>query len=211
MTFDWLLTRGLPEEAPKIEKNGALIYVRVSDRKQVKNGSLETQKEACSRHCQENGFEIIDVIEDAGYSGTAGDRPGIMRMIELIKDRHDEIGYVITHVMDRASRQTDQWVVFRNALSKYDVVMVSVSERIDTSTEAGTAMADRQVALAAVERLSIIRRTHEGTVSARTRGCPTYPAPLGYSNAKLAGIGATFLREEPTWEVSIASDIGQRS
>ena len=49
-------------------------YVRVSTTGQVKEGfSLGQQKEEIARFCDENGYELVKVYEDAGISGAKVD------------------------------------------------------------------------------------------------------------------------------------------
>ncbi len=198
MNFDWLTERSEPTKSPILEKTGAIIYIRVSSKGQIENGSLETQREACIQHCEESGYEVVELIEDAGVSGAVGIRPGVEKMIELCRERSDEIGYVVANVMDRASRNTEQWVEFRKLIAKHSIVLESVSEGISTATPEGTAEADYKVAFAVMERIKLLSRTKAGTVNARRKGCPTYPAPLGLLNFKIKGIGATFIPDEPT-------------
>lgn len=53
-----------------IEEIKVFGYVRVSTTGQVKEGfSLEQQKEEISRFCQDNGYELVRIYEDAGISG----------------------------------------------------------------------------------------------------------------------------------------------
>lgn len=198
MSYEWLVERGRLPKSPAPMKTGAIIYIRVSTRGQIDNGSLETQREACIKHCEDQGYRIFDIVEDAGFSGAVGSRPGVERMIQLCREHSDEIGFVVANVMDRASRNTEQWIEFRRFIATHDIILKSASEGISTATAEGTAEADYKVAFAAMERVKILSRTKAGTKKARGNGCPTYPAPLGLVNHKIKGIGATFLHEEPT-------------
>ena len=48
----------------------AIGYVRVSTEEQAKEGiSLENQKDQIRSYCQYKGFELLQIIEDAGISG----------------------------------------------------------------------------------------------------------------------------------------------
>ena len=49
---------------------GAILYCRVSGEEQRKKGySLPDQHDTLRAWCSEHGYEILDEIEDGGYSG----------------------------------------------------------------------------------------------------------------------------------------------
>jgi DNA invertase Pin-like site-specific DNA recombinase len=52
----------------------AVIYVRVSDSRQVDNTSLASQEEICRQWCQSRGIEVDRVFTDAGESAKTADR-----------------------------------------------------------------------------------------------------------------------------------------
>lgn len=52
------------------ENKKAVIYVRVSDREQLKGLSIDVQKELCTKWARENGYQIVGIFEDGGKSGT---------------------------------------------------------------------------------------------------------------------------------------------
>ena len=57
-----------------MEKTTVFGYVRVSTAGQVKEGfSLEQQKEEIVNFCEENGYDLIKMYEDAGISGAKAD------------------------------------------------------------------------------------------------------------------------------------------
>ena len=75
-------------------------YVRVSTTGQVKEGfSLEQQKEEVVKFCDENGYDLVKMFEDAGISGAkvdeddmSIDRPGLQDMLADITDAEDALG-----------------------------------------------------------------------------------------------------------------------
>lgn len=77
----------------------AFGYIRVSTSGQARDGySLEYQREEIIKYASCNGFELVNIFEDAGVSGAKVDedeltieREGLQRMLEAIKD----IKYVI--------------------------------------------------------------------------------------------------------------------
>jgi site-specific DNA recombinase len=65
----------------------AVLYCRVSGEEQRKKGySLADQLDTLRRWCSENGYEIVDEVEDGGYSGAYLERPGLDRVREMVAD-----------------------------------------------------------------------------------------------------------------------------
>ena len=64
----------------------AILYTRVSGDEQKKRGySLPDQLEALRAWASENGHEVIEEVEDAGYSGAYLERPGLDRVREMVR------------------------------------------------------------------------------------------------------------------------------
>ncbi|MDQ0178433.1 YneB family resolvase-like protein [Bacillus chungangensis] len=62
-----------------------IIYCRVSTQKNTQDTSLKRQKEELTAYAEEHHFHIAAVIEDRA-SGYDLDRPGIFKMLDLIKE-----------------------------------------------------------------------------------------------------------------------------
>src|SRR2546423_446111 len=55
-----------------------LGYVRVSTEEQGRNGAgLEAQRSAILSECERRGWQLVETIEDAGYSARNLKRPGV--------------------------------------------------------------------------------------------------------------------------------------
>ncbi len=67
----------------------AVGYLRVSTEEQAQEDrtSLPYQRQQFLSYCQRKGYEVLEVIEDAGYSGTTEKRPGLVRLKELIRSQ----------------------------------------------------------------------------------------------------------------------------
>ena len=63
---------------------GAYGYVRISRDKDGSNESISNQKDTIKDFANEQGIELIDIIEDNDISGYSYNRPGIEKMLELI-------------------------------------------------------------------------------------------------------------------------------
>jgi DNA invertase Pin-like site-specific DNA recombinase len=88
----------------KPQKQLLAIYIRVSDRKQVKHGmSLHDQRERGIKWAKHIGWEY-EIFEDAGLSGgLTKDRPKLAELVERIAA--DEIQGLYTVELDRLTRE----------------------------------------------------------------------------------------------------------
>src|SRR3712207_6769655 len=63
-----------------------ILYARVSTRGQAEKGySLRQQIEALEAYASQQGWGVVAVIEDDGYSGATLERPGTDRVREIVE------------------------------------------------------------------------------------------------------------------------------
>src|SRR5215208_3604953 len=63
----------------------AILYARVSGEEQAKKGySLADQLDALRKWCSKNDYEILDEVQDRGFSGAYLERPGLDRIREKV-------------------------------------------------------------------------------------------------------------------------------
>ena len=78
-------------------------YVRVStDEQRVSGAGLEAQRQAIAAECRRRGWQLIEVIEDAGWSAKDLRRPGIKTALEVL-EAGDAKALVVAK-LDRLSR-----------------------------------------------------------------------------------------------------------
>jgi site-specific DNA recombinase len=81
----------------------AVLYCRVSGEEQRKKGySLADQLDTLRRWCSKNGYEIVDEVEDGGYSGAYLERPGLDRVREMVAT--GSVNVVVVLFRDRIAR-----------------------------------------------------------------------------------------------------------
>jgi len=84
---------------PSPEDNTAIIYARVSTRKQAEY--LKRQRERLIDYCKNKGLKIVDIIEDIG-SGLNERRRGLKKLLKLI--REGKAKKVVVEYEDRLAR-----------------------------------------------------------------------------------------------------------
>jgi site-specific DNA recombinase len=169
----------------------AVGYIRVSTEDQANNGhGLKAQREAIEAFAKSQGYELLDVIIDAGVSGATRpeEREGFQRILELAETKAFSV--LLVWRFDRLARSLVYAVTTANLLQEeYGVVLRSVTEPIDTSTPMGQTVFAILAGMAAQERQAIIQRTLAGKrEKARRGGFAGGPAPYGYRRDRDGGL-----------------------
>lgn len=113
-------------------KPRAVVYVRVSDKSQIENNSLETQEKACLDLIKSQGYELArEPFRDKGYSAKKIiTRPALQELLIYCTNKKNEISYVVVYKLDRWARNTQDGLGAEALLSKYGVELISVVENI---------------------------------------------------------------------------------
>ena len=81
----------------------AIGYTRVSPRDQAASSvSLVSQRAKIEAYAVLHDLELVEVIEDAGFSAKSLDRPGMTKLLSLIHGR--KITTVVVAKLDRITR-----------------------------------------------------------------------------------------------------------
>jgi DNA invertase Pin-like site-specific DNA recombinase len=154
----------------------AVGYARVSTPEQAKTGAgLAAQREAILRECERRGWELVDVVEDRGYSARDLRRPGIQSALEML--RRGDAKVLVVSKLDRASRSLLDFAALMATAERQSWALVALDVAVDTSTPAGEAMANVLATFAQFERRLIGQRTKEGLAAKRADG--TLKGPVG--------------------------------
>jgi site-specific DNA recombinase len=132
-------------------------YIRVSTEKQASEGiSLEAQEAKIKAWAELNDAELISVCKDAGISGAKADRAGMKEALELTTERK---AVLVVYSLSRLSRSTRLTCEIGERLDKAGADLVSISEKIDTTTAAGKMVFRMLAVMAEFERDQISERT----------------------------------------------------
>lgn len=136
----------------------AIGYIRVSTTDQAVEGvSLDAQRSRIDAWCLANGFDLVCVHEDAGISGGRADnRPGLQQAIE---DACRHKAPIIVYSLSRLGRSMRDVLDITARLDKCGADLVSLSEKIDTTSAAGRMLFHILAALAQFERDLTAERT----------------------------------------------------
>src|SRR5450759_3177442 len=107
----------------------AIGYVRASTDKQAEHGvSLEAQVEKIRAMATVHDVELLDVLVDAGESAKDLDRPGMVRILDMVQSR--AVGMVIVAKLDRLTRSVKDLAVLLEQFQRRGVSLVSVAESL---------------------------------------------------------------------------------
>lgn len=163
--------------APQDRKT--IAYVRVSTQEQADEGtSLAAQEARIGAYAAAIGFDVSEVIRDAGESAKSLQRPGMAQILEGV--RAGSIGRVVILKLDRLTRSTRDLADILDLFSKADVALVSVSEHIDSSFAAGRMMVNMLGVVAQWQREDIAERTSAQLALRRRQRTVYGSTPFGY-------------------------------
>lgn len=161
-------------------------YTRVSTEEQAQreNNSLGTQRSYCEQYVQLNeldGWKLMRVVEDAGYSAATLKRPGMQELIEAIES--GQLDVVLIYKLDRLTRSLKDFYELWEVMKRCGVNFVSVTEKyLDTTTPVGRVILQIIVIFAQFEREQTVQRLKDKFAQAARNGerHPGTP-PYGYT------------------------------
>ncbi len=135
----------------------AIGYIRVSTADQANHGvSLEAQEGRVRDWCATHGYDLAEVFVDRGLSGgRAVNRPALQEALAATR-RGDAL---VVYSLSRLARSTRDTLGIADVLERRGADLVSLSERIDTTSPAGRRLFRLLTVLAEFEREVISERT----------------------------------------------------
>ena len=154
-------------------------YVRVStDEQSVSGAGLEAQRRAIAAECRRRGWELVETIEDRGYSAKDLRRPGVKEALRTLEA--GEATALVVAKLDRLSRSMIDFTGLMAKAQRQGWALVALDCAVDTSTATGEAMANMLATFAQFERRLIGQRTREALAVKKASGVrlgrpPTVP------------------------------------
>lgn len=157
----------------------AIAYLRVSTQGQVDDGvSLDAQRAKIEAWCTLNDYTLTAVHVDAGISGkSALNRPGLQDALTDCRKG----SALIVYSLSRLARSTKDTIEISERLSKLGADLVSLSERIDTTSASGKMIFRLLAVLNEFERDQIAERTCTAMQFKKAQGERVGAIPYGYA------------------------------
>lgn len=149
--------------------NRAIGYIRVSTEEQADSGAgLAAQRAAIMAEAEHRGWTHIEVIEDAGASGSDLRRPGITAALAALATGRANV--LVVAKLDRLSRSLVDFAHLMERSRKEGWALVALDLGVDTSTPTGEVMAGVLALFAQFERRLIGQRTREALAVKKAQG-----------------------------------------
>lgn len=154
-------------------------YCRVSTEGQAVDGvSLDAQRAKLSAWALANDMELAGVWVDAGISGKRADnRPELQAALDACCT---EGGVLVVYSLSRLARSTADTLAIATRLDAAGADLVSLSEKLDTSSAAGKMLFRLMAVLAEFERDLISERTTAALAHKKSRGERVGEVPFGF-------------------------------
>lgn len=147
----------------------ALGYARVSTTEQADSGlGLAAQRAVIESTAAAKGWELVDVVVDAGASGKDIERPGIRQVLDAVAT--GAVDALVVAKLDRLSRSLSDLLALVDWLNDAGADLVAVDLGVDTATPGGRLVLSVLGAIAAWERDATRERTRDALAAKRARG-----------------------------------------
>ena len=171
------------ETEPSEER--AAIYCRLSkdDESLGESSSIQTQRAMLEHYCDQQGWEVVAVYQDDGFTGLNMNRPDLKRMLKAIERR--QIDVVVTKDLSRLSRNNAETCdLVERVFPKNSVRYIAVNDAIDTDKESSCDMTPFRAVMNQMYSADVSKKVHSAYVtkarSGQFTGCL---APFGYQKS----------------------------
>ncbi len=152
----------------------AILYTRVSGEEQKKKGySLDDQRDALRAWAAEEGYEVLEEVEDGAWSGGFLTRPGLDRVRELVGG--GGVDAVAALYRDRFARGIYTQLLAAE-LAEHGTRLVALNSQGDDSPDGELADGIMDV-ISGWERKKIAERTKRGKLRKAREGKSVSPIP----------------------------------
>lgn len=156
-----------------------LGYTRVSTSSQSESGAgLAAQRAAIHAEVERRGWQLVEILEDAGHSARDFNRPAVMAAMAMLK--RGEADALLVSKLDRLSRSMLDFATVMATARKEGWSIISLDCAVDTTTPAGEAMSSVMATFAVFERRVGAARTSEALAEKRAQGRVYGSTPFGF-------------------------------
>ncbi|MDL2218355.1 recombinase family protein [Christensenellaceae bacterium OttesenSCG-928-M15] len=160
----------------------AAIYCRLSkdDENDGESSSIQTQRAMLEHYCAQQGWEVVAVYQDDGFTGLNMNRPDLTRMLKAIERR--QIDVVVTKDLSRLTRNyVDSGRLIEETFPRSGVRYIAVNDAVDTATDGAFDMTPFRAVMNQMYSADVSKKVHSAYVTKARDGQFTgCLAPFGY-------------------------------
>lgn len=145
---------------------GVAIYSRVSTAHAGQD--CEVQLAELRPYCQARGWQVVEEIQDHGFSGGSDNRPGLKRLMELARTR--KVDVIVVVKLDRLFRSVRHLLNTLEEFRSLGIDFVSLKDALDFSTPGGRLLVGVLACIGQFEKDLAKERTLAGLAHARRKG-----------------------------------------
>ncbi len=182
------------------QQKQAVIYCRVSDTKQVRDGDgLNSQETRCREFAKRKNYVVTAVFKD-DITGKLVDRPGMKAMLAFIRKNRAHGIVVIIDDISRLARGLQAHLELRGAITKAGGTLESPS--IEFGEDADSILVEHLLASVSQHHRQKNGEQTKNRMMARVmNGYWVFQAPIGYKFQRVPGRGKMIKRDEPVASV----------
>ena len=160
------------------------IYVRLSqeDERAGESISIENQKKMLTEYVSSQaGWNLVEICEDDGYSGTTFDRPGVQKLLADAKS--GKINLILVKDLSRFGRnyiEVGQYIDY--IFPSFNIRFIALSDNVDTLERNSTAMDMMPI-------MNLFNEWHAANTSKKIRAVMVSNAKQGKYHAPVAPFG----------------------
>jgi DNA invertase Pin-like site-specific DNA recombinase len=159
----------------------AAVYCRLSkdDDLQGESASISNQRDLLTSYCEGQGWEVVQVFQDDGFTGLNMDRPGLKRLLKAVEEKR--VNLVITKDLSRLSRNyLEAGNLTEDFFPRHQVRYIALNDAIDTMRENNDIAPFKNI-LNEMYSKDISKKVHSSYYLKATQGKFTgCVAPIGY-------------------------------
>ena len=176
----------------------ALIYCRVSDKKQKTQGhGLESQEHRCRKYAQDRGYEVEMVFPDDITGGVDFmERPGMRAMLAYLDAKNEDNYVVIFDDPKRFARHTEFHLKLRREFAQRGARVECLNFTFEDTPE-GLFVETVIAAQGQLEREQNRRQVIQKMTARVEKGYYVFHPPIGYKYERVAAHGKILVPNEP--------------
>ncbi|MBR1737772.1 MAG: recombinase family protein [Firmicutes bacterium] len=166
------------------------IYVRLSqeDMRAGESLSIENQKKILTKYVKEQGWNLVDVYVDDGFSGTIFDRPGVQKL--LGDAQIGKINLIIVKDLSRFGRnyiEVGQYIDYIFPMN--NIRFIALNDNVDTNNRDSTAMEMMPI-------INLFNEWHASSTSKKLKAVWASNSRSGKYHSNIAAYGYTIGKDE---------------